>query len=95
MAKRSNSAISEKAKQLGKSALPLYLLCLVAGALVMGVVVRLVLENIGSSVTGGAWRFRAGLLIEPATWLIGAMVREARIVQAIKAPTVSAPALIW
>ncbi|MBR4692016.1 MAG: type IV secretory system conjugative DNA transfer family protein, partial [Oscillospiraceae bacterium] len=43
---------------------------IVLGSLVLGVVLRFVMENLGSSIAGEAWRFRPRLLIEPSTWLI-------------------------
>ena len=70
MAKGFFSAVSEKVKGLGKTALPLYIAGILLGSLVMGVVLRFVMENLGSSIAGEAWRFRPRLLIEPSTWLI-------------------------
>ena len=74
MAKGLFSSISEKAKKQSKTALPLYLAGILPGSLIMGVVVRFVMENLGSSIAGEAWRFRARLFIEPATWLIALVV---------------------
>ena len=70
MAKGFFPAVSEKLKGLGKTALPLYMAGIVLGSLVLGVVLRFVMENLGSSIAGEAWRFRPRLLIEPSTWLI-------------------------
>ena len=70
MAKGFFSAVSEKMKGLGKSALPLYIAGILLGSLIMSVVVRFVMENLGSSIAGEAWRFRPRLFIEPSTWLI-------------------------
>ena len=74
MAKGFFSAVSEKAKGLGKTALPLYIAAIALGSLIMGVVVRLVMDNLSASIAGEAWRFRPRLFLEPGTWLIALVV---------------------
>ena len=74
MAKKKKGAVFGKAEALGKTALPLYIVCFLVGSLLMGFVVRFVIENLGASMQGQPWHFRAGLLLEPASWLIGLVI---------------------
>ena len=74
MPKGKLSAVTDKAKGLSKTALPFYIVGIVLGSLVMGVVLRFVIENMGAFLSGEAWRFRPRLFIEPGTWLIALVV---------------------
>ena len=74
MGKGKQKTASDRAKTLSKTALPLYIVCFLVGSLILGIIVRYVVENIGSAVQGQPWRFRFGLLLEPGTWLIGVVI---------------------
>ena len=45
-----------------------------ASSLLLGTLLRTLVESLGGVVGGGGWSFRARMLIEPATWGIGALV---------------------
>ena len=56
---------------------PLYLLnllILLIGSLLLGVLFRFVVENIGRITSGENWYFRASMLLEARTWLIGVLI---------------------
>ena len=56
---------------------PLYLLnllILLVGSLLLGVLFRFVVENIGRITSGEHWYFRASMLLEARTWLIGVLI---------------------
>ena len=66
--------LSEKLAGLRESPLALYIAVFVLAVPILGTLIRFVVENLGSSISGESWRFRAGLLIEGDTWAVGLAV---------------------
>ena len=64
-------SISEKSKDLKAQTIALYVFLFLGGSLLMGTIVRMSIESIGSLIGGGGWIFRGHMLIEPLTWGIG------------------------
>ena len=64
-------SISEKFKDLKAQTIALYVFLFLGGSLLMGTIVRMSIESIGSLIGGGGWIFRGHMLIEPLTWGIG------------------------
>ena len=64
-------SISEKFKDLKAQTIALYVFLFLGGSLLMGTIVRMSIESIGSLIGGGGWIFRPHMLIEPLTWGIG------------------------
>ena len=60
-----------------KGWVPLYLLnllILLIGSLLLGILVRFVVENVGRITSGDRWVFRASMLLEMRTYLIGLLI---------------------
>ena len=64
-------SISEKFKDLKAQTIALYVFLFLGGSLLMGTIVRMSIDSIGSLIGGGGWIFRPHMLIEPLTWGIG------------------------
>ena len=65
-------SISEKKGEGSlKRGLLLYIVLFLLGSLITGVILRFIIENIGTSMSGGSWRFRFSLFTEPVTWIVG------------------------
>ena len=64
-------SISEKVKDLKAQTIALYVFLFLGGSLLMGTIVRMSIESIGSLIGGGGWILRPHMLIEPLTWGIG------------------------
>ena len=67
-------SIREKLGELKVKAVTLYVLLFFAGALLMGTLLRMIVENVGGIFGGTAFVFRPHMLIEGLTWLIGVAV---------------------
>ena len=63
--------VTEWAKEADRKTILLGVLIFLASALLLGTLIRFLVENISASLLGEGWHFRAGLLIEPLTWVIG------------------------
>ena len=68
------SSITDALASINTRALPLYAAIFVFGSLILGTLVRFILENLGALIAGGHSSFRVHMLLEPATWLIGFVI---------------------
>ena len=68
------SSITDALASINTRALPLYAAIFVFGSLILGTLVRFILENLGALIAGGHSSFRIHMLLEPATWLIGFVI---------------------
>ncbi|MBR0311683.1 MAG: hypothetical protein IJQ98_04720, partial [Oscillospiraceae bacterium] len=64
-------ALTERVGAKRAAMLGLYLLAFLAGVPVLGVLVRVMVDNIDAMLSGTGWTFRPRVLIEPMTWGIG------------------------
>ena len=69
--KKLRDGMSERIRSKNAGTLALYLLIFLVGALVLGTLVRTLVENLDAVFTGSGWTFRPHLLIEPLTWGVG------------------------
>ena len=74
MLKKLKENILEWIKSLEPKTILLCLVLFLASSLVMGTLLRFIFENIASTMVDASWHFRARLLIEWQTWLLGAVV---------------------
>ena len=72
MKKRNN--LFEGLKEIKGGTLLLYILLFLLGALILGALLRFVLENLNALISGGAWHFRAAMLVEWTTWMLGLVI---------------------
>ena len=72
MKKRNN--LFEGLKGLKGGTLLLYILIFLLGAMILGTLLRFVLENLNALISGGPWHFRAAMLAEWTTWLLGLVI---------------------
>ena len=68
------SSITDALASISTRALPLYAAIFVFGSLILGTLVRFILENLGALIAGEHASFRIHMLLEPATWLIGFVI---------------------
>ena len=68
------SSITDALASINTRALPLYAAIFVFGSLILGTLVRFILENLGAVIAGEHASFRVHMLLEPATWLIGFVI---------------------
>ena len=68
------SSITDALASINTRALPLYAAIFVFGSLILGTLVRFILENLGAVIAGEHASFRIYMLLEPATWLIGFVI---------------------
>ena len=68
------SSITDALASINTRALPLYAAIFVFGSLILGTLVRFILENLGAVIAGEHASFRVYMLLEPATWLIGFVI---------------------
>ena len=71
MFKKIKDGIVKAITELDNKVLFTYLIVFFASSLFLGTLIRFVFENASAAIGMGSWHFRLGLLIEPATWLIG------------------------
>ena len=69
--KKLRGSLAERMSSKKAGTLLLYALIFVVGALVLGTVVRLLIENVNAIFYGEGWTFRAHMLIEASTWGVG------------------------
>ena len=69
--KKLRGSLAERMGSKKAGTLLLYALIFVVGALVLGTVVRLLIENVNAIFYGEGWTFRAHMLIEASTWGVG------------------------
>ena len=67
-------ALGDKLKDLKSSTIPLYIGIFFGSSLLLGTLLRTVVESLSTVLTGQGWQFRPHLLIEGATWGIGIVV---------------------
>ena len=67
-------ALGNKLKELKSGTILLYIGVFFLSSLLLGTLLRTVVESLGTVLTGQGWRFRPLMLIEPATWGVGAVV---------------------
>ena len=72
MKKRNN--LFEGLKELKSGTLLIYVVLFLLGTLILGALLRFVLENLNALISGDAWRFRPRLLVEWMTWLLGFVI---------------------
>ena len=61
----------DKIKEKKPSTLLLYVLLFIVSSLMVGTLIRFLIENINAILGDAAWGFRADMLKEPATWMLG------------------------
>ena len=61
-------------KELDTKSLLLYVVLFFLASLLLGTLVRFIYENIASAMLSGGWHFRARMLIEWQTWVLGALI---------------------
>ena len=66
--------LKEKINGINKKFLVINLAVVLIGVLVIGYVVRLVISNIGVIIGGGSFLWHPLYLLQPSTWLTGAMI---------------------
>ena len=71
MFKKLKENFLESIKELSAKRLFLYVLVFIVSSLLLGALIRFLIENLSSAIVGGPWSFRWKLLIEPMTWIFG------------------------
>ena len=71
MLKRIKENTLDRIKEMDAKSLLLYIVLFFAAALLLGTLVRFVVENVSSAMLNGGWHFRTGLLVEWQTWALG------------------------
>ena len=75
MFQRLGKDIKDWFKGIDKKTLLIYVIIYIVSALILGTLIRFLIENLSAAiVSGGGWVFRWKLLIEPATWGIGLLI---------------------
>ena len=74
MFKKIKENMMEAIKSLEAKSILLYVLVFLLSSLFIGSLLRYVFENLSSSFSGGSWKFRPQMLLEPLTWMIGVVV---------------------
>ena len=72
--KKLKEGMLEAIKTLDTTTIMLYVGIFFLSSLFMGTIIRYIFENISSTFSGDSWSFRWHMLIEPLTWLIGAVI---------------------
>ena len=67
-------SLGDRFKELKAGTILLYVGIFLASSLLLGMLIRTVMESIGGVMGGGGWTIRAHMLIEGATWGVGALV---------------------
>ncbi len=71
--KKLMESVGDKLKSVKLGTAGIYAGTFIAASLILGTLLRAVVESFGGVVSGGGWSFRPHLLIEGATWGIGAL----------------------
>ena len=66
--------LGELLKKAESSIILIYVGVFIVSSLIIGTLLRYVIENIRAVIEGGSWHFRWHLLIEPMTWMIGGLI---------------------
>ena len=74
MLKRIKENTLERIKEADAKSLLLYIFLFFASSLLLGAIVRYIFENLTAAVLESRWHFRAGLLIEWQTWVLGILI---------------------
>ena len=61
-------------KELEPKSILLYLLLFLLASLLLGTLLRFIFENITSAMMSDSWHFRARMLIEWQTWVLGVVI---------------------
>ena len=71
MLKKWKENVLDRIKELESKTLLLYIFLFLLASLILGTLVRFVVENVSSAMLDGGWHFRLGLLLEWQTWALG------------------------
>lgn len=63
-----------KIKETNPGVLLLYLLGFLASSLILGTLIRFLVENVNAIFGPDEWQFRPHMLAEPATWMLGGVI---------------------
>ncbi len=71
MFKKLKEDIGASIREMDPKTILLYVILFVVSSLVLGTLVRYLFENLSAVAGVDGWQFRFGLLVEPATWILG------------------------
>ena len=67
-------ALKDKLRNVNKKFLAINLAVVAVGILAIGYIIRLVISNLGSFVTGEPFQWHLAYFLQPATWLTGGAI---------------------
>ena len=74
MLKKAWKELTEHLRELDRKTVALYVAIFLISSLLLGTLVRFIVENVSASLGTDGWHFRWKLLIEPMTWLVGVVI---------------------
>jgi len=72
--KKAWKELTEHLRELDRKTIALYVAIFLISSLLLGTLVRFIVENVSASLGTDGWHFRWKLLIEPMTWLVGVVI---------------------